>query len=225
MDIYGYRNRSIIYILLISIVLSLKTTPAFSVSVRIDYDLIRENIQRCAVLAEKYQKENDLEKLTFILIRLKQNVEVYNGEKYSFVDFFDDIYFSLIEEKGKLINKEKYENLITYFEIEEKRLKCRDYFGNFCLKRNISLDENILEKFLAKNAPKKDLDVPLQLTVGVAAALCGFFLLMIPEPLFKPVATALIIYGLSKAADVITNTEEEKKEVKKIKKILQFEEL
>ena len=45
------------------------------------------------------------EKLTLVLIRLKQNIEVYNGEKYSFIDFLDDVYWNLIEEKGKLINK------------------------------------------------------------------------------------------------------------------------
>lgn len=181
-------------------------------------------IEKLYEKAKRYIDKLEDSKLMEVMFDIKTEVEGYTGKT---VDI--DSHIDAIEKEAKkqgaqfkkgeikqikknLKKKEKkhsHRAMFLYecnmYDIEFNQEKCDLNFDNFCLAR-ASKDHHGKED-------EKEIKVPIRVSIGITASLCGYFLSFIPHPIAQGASKFLIATGVGLCVDgTVTRIEENEKD-------------
>ena len=181
-------------------------------------------IEKLIEKVKKYQKKLESGKLIEVMLDIKTEVEAYTGREIDIDSQLDQIERDAINQ-GAQFKKGEMKQIRSILKKKAKKQNHRVVYLAECNMYDIPFDQDQCD-FLYKSANKHDdkeekteESLPVRVTVGVTAALCGYFLKFIPHPLCQMASNFLISAGVLMATEgTITRYEEDQKEKGKDKK-------
>lgn len=159
------------------------------------------------------------------MLEIKTEVEAYTGKSINLESQLDQIEKDAIKQGAKF-RKGEMKQIKSLLKKNEKKHNHKAVYLTECNMYNIPFDQlecDHLYKAVSKHDKKEDkeeIEVPLRVTIGITASLCGYFLSFIPHPHAQMASKILITAGIEMTIDgTITRAEEnQQKEKEKNKK-------
>lgn len=177
-------------------------------------------LEKLVERVKKYQDKLESGKLIEVMLEIKTEVEGYTGKQIDIDAQLDQIERDAIKQGAKF-KKGEMKQIRSVLKKKEKKHNHKALYLAECNMYDIPFD-NVECDFLYKSASKHDKkedkeeqELPLRVTVGVTASLCGYFLKFIPHPYAQTAGNFLISAGVLMATEgTITRVEENQQKEK-----------
>lgn len=179
-------------------------------------------MERLYEKAKKYKDSLDSKKLIECMLDIKIEVEAYTGKKISISSKIDEIE-KQSSKNGAVYKKGEIKELKKIIHKYEKKKEHKFFFMNDCYMNDVPFDASVYEiiqelEFDCKkdhdkeDKEEKEVYIPVTVSIGVTAALCGYFLRFIPHPACQAASLFLVTQGLELCVTgTIARLEENKK--------------
>lgn len=178
-------------------------------------------IERFVERIKRYKDKLESKKLIEVMLEIKSEVEAYTGKKIDLESKLDQIERDATKQGAKFKPGEmkQIKNLLKK---NEKKYNHKTLYLAECNMYDITFDQaacDLLYKATSKHDKKEEKEeneIPLRVTVGVTASLCGYFLGFIPHPFAQTASKVLIVAGIEMCVEgTITRVEENQQKEKK----------
>ena len=177
-------------------------------------------IQTLVDKAKKYTDRLDQEKLLHTAMDIKMEVEAYTGRRIDTDRALSEIENNA-KKNGAQFKPGEMKSVKGIIQKGEKKHFLKALYIYDCNFNALDCNETeyqIIAKSDHKDSKdKKDIDVPIRVTIGVTAALAGYFLGFIPHPLTQTASKFLIATGSGLCIDGTINRMEENEKSKNVK--------
>jgi hypothetical protein len=137
------------------------------------------------------------------MFEIKSEVETYTGKKIDISKQIDQVQREA-KQRGQKISDAHIKQIKKDFKKQDKKHKHKAVYFAQCMEADIPFtsleaDRHFENIYMAKSAHGKndqDIDVPITITVGVTLSLCGYFLLVIPNPICTACGWYLLDAGM-----------------------------
>lgn len=174
--------------------------------------------------AKRYADKLEKGKLIEVMFDIKMEVERYTGKK---IDLEGRI--NAIEKEAKRNGAQFKKDEISQIKKELKKAgKKHSHKALFLYECNLhdlefdqeACDLHFEDAFIAKHGKPKEeedakVEVPIRVSIGITASLCGYFLSFIPHPLAQTASKFLMATGIGLCVDGTINRMEEDENKKK----------
>lgn len=173
---------------------------------------------RIGKLLEKAKKNFEKGKLKDLIenmLDIKAETEIVSGNRIDLDNAIDHV-LNDVRMQGVRVDLKTQNAVKRIIKDKGKRYDYKSYYMAQCLENGIEYDateEETLYLQMASKGNPEDNEIPLKLVVGVTAALCGMFIVLVPLPIPAKgtTGTFLITTGLKYAADAVIEAEEQRR--------------
>ena len=181
-------------------------------------------IEKLVERAKRYKGKLESKKLIEVMLEIKTEVEAYTGKRVDIEAQLNQIEMQAIKNGARFKRGEMNQIRNMLKKCENKQHHRAVYLAE-CNMYDISYNEiewNSFYKYASsrhKKEDKEEVEVPLRVTIGVTASLCGYFLSFIPHPYAQAASKVLIAAGIEMCVEgTITRVEENQQKEKNKKK-------
>jgi hypothetical protein len=177
-------------------------------------------IEKLYEKVKRYKDKLESEKLIETMFDIKMEVEGYTGKKIDLENHLNQIEKEA-KKKGAKFKSGEIKQIAKMLKKKGKKRNHKALYLYECNIYNIPFDQLECDYlYQASKHDKKDekedkeeIEVPLRLSVGVTASLCGYFLGFVPHPYCQAASKFLIGIGLEMCVEAaVSRTEEEQNE-------------
>lgn len=179
-------------------------------------------IEKLVERVKKYKDKMEQRKLIEVLFEIKTEVEGYTGKKCDIDTQLDQIEREATQ-RGAQFKRGEMKQIRTMLRKSEKKHNHKALYLAECNMYDIPFDQlecDYLYKAASKHDKKEDkeeVELPLRVTIGVTASLCGYFLSFIPHPYAQMASKTLIWAGIEMTVEGTINRIEENNQKQKDK--------
>lgn len=139
------------------------------------------NIEKLIQRVNKYKDKNDSTKLIEAMIEIKQQVEGYTGKKIDLDKQLDHVEKEM-KKGGAKVSSSEMKQVRKLIKHKEKRAMHKEMYLADCIVCGMEYNAEWeqLEYSAKHEGDKEEVELPLQVTIGVSVALCGLLLTFIP---------------------------------------------
>ena len=179
-------------------------------------------IEKLFEKVKRYKDKLDSGKLIEAMLDIKMEVEGYTGKKIDLEDHLNQIEKEA-KRRGAQFKSGEMKQIKKMLKKKEKKQNHKALYLYECNMYDISFDQFECDYLYqaskhVKNEDKEDIDVPLRLTIGVTASLCGYFLKFIPHPYCQTASVFLIGLGVEMCVEATVVRAEEREQNEKDQK-------
>lgn len=178
-------------------------------------------IEKLVERVQRYKDKLESGKMIEVMLEIKTEVEAYKGKKIDIESQLDQIEKDAIKQGAKF-KKGEMKQIRSLLKKNEKKHNHKTLYLAECDMHDIPFDQiecDFLYKVASKHDKKEDKEedeIPLRVTIGVTASLCGYFLSFIPHPYAQTASKVLIAAGIEMTVEgTITRVEENQQKEKK----------
>lgn len=215
---HHYFHAFFIYLLLVAIPSVTICAPCPAAQVNPQFVALAFKVEAIVRKIKKLKKSPDSKKALDIMLELKNDIQFATG-KYIDMDVYLNAVFDEMKYNNVGLTKKDIATVRKAIEKKVNRKSHREEWMAKCIEENtpfLELEEDYEYASKHKGQEEANLDdMPVRVTVGVIIALCGLFIMFIPDLGCKLYGGEIMTFGIALATEGVCDRVQEDKDKEK----------